>query len=272
MGMRISQVMNKALKSDGTEAEEQPQIDCHPPTGIFIVKGRESQVRIVSDIIAALGGEAVQAESDSRTPQQSPTKADDQSKVTLQYIGAEEAVRAVIDALGGKSASAVLRIEPQTNTVEINTASEAAMRVKVLLEQLDQRPQSHQIESIIKKGAAQDQQIVARPTVLTMGSQPAVISLGEGKDRVEIELTVKPGPLGDGWIAKTARDLEHARENLQKLKKQSQQTVKQVQSALLDHEAVSINATKPMPPVMPANCRTSCVECHAQAPVFAPKR
>lgn len=62
MGMRVNQVMQVALKAEAEDGDL-PNIECHPPTGLFIVKGRESQVSVVADIIAALGGEAVKGEA-----------------------------------------------------------------------------------------------------------------------------------------------------------------------------------------------------------------
>lgn len=100
MGMRINQVMQVALKEEAAKGEL-PNIECHPPTGLFIIRGRDSQVSVVADIIAALGGEPVKTEA--------ATKA---QMTALESAIAEKTQRAVKQIAGVLSSKVNVAISP----------------------------------------------------------------------------------------------------------------------------------------------------------------
>jgi hypothetical protein len=263
----IQDVAFMALEADHQQRNsdkkeiDMPRIQTHTQTGLVIVSGRESSVRLVLDVISAIDNESVLNDKPATQGALKSEAVADKAKpasepVSLRYVEAASAMKALKATLGETASQAVAKVDEATNSITVNEDTATGRHIKSLLRQLDERPLTYTIHTIINKNDANGKgHTVSAPKVITVAGHPATIGFAD----YEVELMVEPGPLDSHQLNQANRQLEQARKALEEATAARQKAMQKVEAAIRQSQAQNAQDG----PKTAAPCKTNCFECHA---------
>jgi len=104
--------------------------------------------------------------------------------VPIRYHLAKEIEDVVKSAGNSKLLEAVISVDDKNNAIVINDESRSAAGLMKKIKALDVRPELIKLYTKITI----DGQIKSRPLVFTSLGKPCLISIGEGKEKIELEI------------------------------------------------------------------------------------
>jgi hypothetical protein len=199
-------------RNDALFRDCKPIIEAHRPTGIIIVSGTEDKVQLVEQVIKVLGGESMPRGGDA-----APSAAVRNSTIPVKYLEAAEALEKIKTDLGASAAAAVISTDPHTNSLMFNDAHPDAVRVRLFLERLDERPMTVVVKTEVRREDAAHPKgmVIANPTLAMLPGKTADITVGNVGEQITIKLTVTPEGTENGLAAAAMRVRDEAEKERQ---------------------------------------------------------
>lgn len=130
---------------------------------------------------------------------------ENRNAVTLRYQSASTAFESVRDALGPDTSKGISSIDPNTNTVFLDSNHPGADKIRAFLTANDLRPAQAEVSATISEkvpvdgGIAAKSRVIAKPKVTGKYGEPMTISVGDDARTLIIELVLKhiPGEMPD---------------------------------------------------------------------------